>query len=42
MKCPFCQHNNTQVIDTRLSEGNNSIRRRRRCLACDCRLVRLK
>ncbi|MCT6880886.1 MULTISPECIES: transcriptional regulator NrdR [Snodgrassella] len=42
MKCPFCQHHNTQVIDTRLSEGNNSIRRRRRCLACDSRFSTLE
>ncbi len=37
MKCPFCQHANTQVIDTRLSEEHNCIRRRRRCMACDKR-----
>ena len=42
MKCPFCQHVNTQVIDTRLSEGSNSIRRRRRCLACDSRFSTLE
>ncbi|WP_066566512.1 transcriptional regulator NrdR [Snodgrassella sp. CFCC 13594] len=42
MKCPFCQHTNTQVIDTRLSEENNSIRRRRRCLACDRRFSTLE
>lgn len=37
MKCPFCQHHNTQVIDTRLCEDNNSIRRRRRCVSCNRR-----
>ncbi|MDF7676621.1 transcriptional regulator NrdR [Neisseriaceae bacterium ESL0693] len=37
MKCPFCQHHNTQVIDTRLCEDNNSIRRRRRCVGCNRR-----
>ena len=37
MKCPFCHHNNTQVIDSRLLEEQNSIRRRRRCAACDRR-----
>ncbi len=37
MKCPFCHHENTQVIDTRLSEERNNVRRRRRCLACDKR-----
>lgn len=34
MKCPFCQHANTQVTDSRLLEETNSIRRRRRCSAC--------
>lgn len=34
MKCPFCQHPNTQVSDSRVLEETNSIRRRRRCPAC--------
>ncbi len=34
MKCPFCQHANTQVTDSRLLEETNSIRRRRRCVSC--------
>lgn len=42
MKCPFCLHANTQVIDTRLSEGSNSIRRRRRCMSCDSRFSTLE
>ena len=29
MKCPFCGHENTRVIDSRPAEDNNSIRRRR-------------
>lgn len=37
MKCPFCQHPNTQVTDSRLLEETNSIRRRRRCPDCDRR-----
>jgi transcriptional repressor NrdR len=37
MKCPYCQHEDTQVIDTRVSEGGDSIRRRRRCASCDKR-----
>ena len=28
MKCPFCSHENTRVIDSRPAEDNNSIRRR--------------
>ena len=34
MKCPFCQHPNTQVTDSRWLEDTNSIRRRRKCLEC--------
>ncbi len=39
MKCPFCKNDNTQVVDTRESEEGDSIRRRRRCLACDKRFT---
>ena len=34
MKCPFCNHENTRVIDSRPSDDNNSIRRRRTCDTC--------
>lgn len=34
MKCPFCGHGNTRVIDSRPAEDNNSIRRRRVCDEC--------
>lgn len=34
MKCPFCGHENTRVIDSRPSDENNSIRRRRVCDDC--------
>lgn len=37
MKCPFCNHLDTQVIDTRLTDEMLTIKRRRRCLACDRR-----
>ena len=37
MKCPFCGHLETQVVETRLSEDGDSIRRRRQCGACDKR-----
>lgn len=37
MKCPFCSHPGTQVVDSRVIEDNNSVRRRRRCLSCDKR-----
>lgn len=39
MKCPFCQHADTQVLDTRVSEEGDSIRRRRRCASCDKRFT---
>ena len=34
MKCPFCNHENTRVIDSRPADENNSIRRRRVCDEC--------
>ena len=37
MKCPFCGHLETQVVETRLSEDGDSIRRRRQCGACEKR-----
>jgi transcriptional repressor NrdR len=39
MKCPFCSHGETQVIETRLSEDGNFVRRRRRCNSCDKRFT---
>ncbi|MFA6120132.1 MAG: transcriptional regulator NrdR [Sideroxydans sp.] len=39
MKCPFCKHPDTQVVDTRLNDEGDSIRRRRRCLSCDKRFT---
>ena len=39
MKCPFCQHEDTQVLDTRVSEEGDSIRRRRRCNFCEKRFT---
>jgi transcriptional repressor NrdR len=39
MKCPFCSHENTRVIDSRPAEDNNSIRRRRVCDECDKRFT---
>ena len=39
MKCPFCSSADTQVMDTRASNDANSIRRRRKCLACDKRFT---
>ncbi|MEO5763856.1 MAG: transcriptional regulator NrdR [Casimicrobiaceae bacterium] len=39
MKCPFCGSADTQVIDSRVSEAGDSIRRRRRCVACQKRFT---
>jgi transcriptional repressor NrdR len=39
MRCPFCDHADTQVIETRESDDGASTRRRRRCLNCDKRFT---
>lgn len=39
MRCPFCNHEDTQVKDSRPSEDGSSIRRRRYCPECDSRFT---
>jgi len=39
MKCPFCGAEDTQVIDSRVNEEGDSIRRRRRCATCEKRFT---
>ena len=39
MKCPFCSHAETQVVETRISEDGDFIRRRRQCAACEKRFT---
>ena len=39
MHCPFCQSQETKVIDTRVSEEGYSIRRRRECIVCSKRFT---
>jgi transcriptional repressor NrdR len=39
MNCPFCASPDTQVIDSRVSEAGDAIRRRRRCAACQKRFT---
>jgi transcriptional repressor NrdR len=39
MKCPYCNNDNTRVIDSRPSDDNNSIRRRRQCDECSRRFT---
>ena len=39
MRCPFCGHNDTQVKDSRPTEDNSAIRRRRLCPNCGARFT---
>jgi transcriptional repressor NrdR len=39
MRCPFCSHEETQVVETRESDEGDVVRRRRRCQACDKRFT---
>jgi len=39
MKCPFCGHAETQVVETRVSEDGDFVRRRRQCGACEKRFT---
>jgi transcriptional repressor NrdR len=39
MRCPFCSHTDTQVVETRISEDADSIRRRRQCASCEKRFT---
>lgn len=39
MKCPYCGHPDSKVVDSRPAEDGNSIRRRRECLECHKRFT---
>jgi transcriptional repressor NrdR len=39
VQCPYCDYEDTRVIDSRLSEGKDAIRRRRECLSCEKRFT---
>lgn len=39
MRCPFCSHSETQVVETRIAEDGGSVRRRRQCSACEKRFT---
>ena len=39
MKCPFCGHADTQVVETRVAEEGDFIRRRRQCASCEKRFT---
>jgi transcriptional repressor NrdR len=39
MQCPFCQHTDSRVLESRSAESGRSIRRRRECLNCSRRFT---
>ena len=39
MKCPFCGKDETQVVETRVAEDGDFIRRRRQCMSCERRFT---
>src|ERR1700692_4255547 len=39
VQCPFCQHLEDKVVDSRESKEGDAIRRRRQCLACEKRFT---
>lgn len=39
MRCPFCQHTESRVLESRSTESGQSVRRRRQCLACNRRFT---
>ena len=39
MRCPFCNQDNTRVVDSRPVEGSSAIRRRRMCDECKKRFT---
>jgi len=39
LKCPFCQHTDNKVLDSRLTPDSGSIRRRRECSKCEKRFT---
>ena len=39
MKCPFCSNDETQVVETRVAEDGDFVRRRRQCIACEKRFT---
>ncbi|MDU0348431.1 transcriptional regulator NrdR [Actinomyces sp. MRS3W] len=42
MRCPFCQHNGSRVVDSRTSEDGTAIRRRRQCIKCGRRFTTIE
>ncbi len=42
MHCPYCRHNDTKVLDSRVAEDGSSIRRRRCCQSCEQRFTTME
>ncbi len=42
MHCPYCRHDDSRVLDSRVSEDGTSIRRRRQCPACERRFTTIE
>lgn len=42
MHCPFCQHGDSRVLDSRTTEDGRSVRRRRQCPACERRFTTIE
>ncbi len=42
MRCPFCQNDDTRVVDSRLTDDGGSVRRRRACEACGDRFTTIE
>lgn len=42
MYCPYCRHNDSRVLDSRVAEDGSSIRRRRQCPQCERRFTTLE
>lgn len=42
MRCPFCRHRDSRVVDSRVTDDGAAIRRRRQCQDCDRRFTTLE
>lgn len=42
MYCPFCHHDHSRVIDSRVIDGGSAIRRRRECTSCQGRFTTIE
>jgi transcriptional repressor NrdR len=42
MRCPFCRSDATSVVDSRLAEEGDAVRRRRRCHGCGARYTTIE